>query len=145
IVCIERHKLDNYAGNYSAFERQRAERLAQQQVTFEKQQERIAHIEDFIRRFRAKASKARQAQGRIKALERMEKIAPAHIDSPFSFEFSCAEKVSTPLVHITRGAIGYGGKVVLDKVELSISPETRIGLLGPNGAGKSSLIKTLAG
>lgn len=145
IVCIERTKLDNYAGNYSAFERQRAERLAQQQVTFEKQQERIAHIEDFIRRFRAQASKARQAQGRIKALERMEKIAPAHIDSPFSFAFTCADKVSTPLVHITRADIGYGGQAVLEKVELSISPETRIGLLGPNGAGKSSLIKTLAG
>jgi ATP-binding cassette subfamily F protein 3 len=145
IVCIERNKLDMYSGNYSAFERQRAERLAQQQVTFEKQQQRIAHIEDFIRRFRAKASKARQAQGRIKALERMEKIAPAHIDSPFSFTFTCADKVSTPLVHITQGVIGYGSKVILDQVELSITPDTRIGLLGPNGAGKSSLIKTLAG
>lgn len=145
VVNIERQKLDNYAGNYSAFERQRAEKLAQQQVSFEKQQERIAHIEDFIRRFRAKASKARQAQGRIKALERMEKIAPAHIDSPFSFEFTCADKVSTPLVHITRAEIGYGEKTILKKVELTIVPETRIGLLGPNGAGKSSLIKTLAG
>jgi len=144
-VCIERNKLDNYAGNYSAFERQRAEKLAQQQVSFEKQQERIAHIEDFIRRFRAKASKARQAQSRIKELERMEKIAPAHIDSPFTFKFSCADKMSTPLIHIARGEIGYGDKTVLQKVELSIVPETRIGLLGPNGAGKSSLIKTLAG
>ena len=144
-VCIERNKLDNYAGNYSAFERQRAEKLAQQQVSFEKQQERIAHIEDFIRRFRAKASKARQAQSRIKELERMEKIAPAHIDSPFSFEFTCADKMSTPLVHIARGEIGYGDKTILHNVELSIMPETRIGLLGPNGAGKSSLIKTLAG
>lgn len=144
-VCIERNKLDNYAGNYSAFERQRAERLAQQQASFEKQQERVAHIEDFIRRFRAKASKARQAQSRIKELERMEKIAPAHIDSPFSFKFTCADKVSTPLVHIARGQIGYGDKVILKKVELGIVPETRIGLLGPNGAGKSSLIKTLAG
>ena len=144
-VCIERNKLDNYAGNYSAFERQRAEKLAQQQVSFEKQQERIAHIEDFIRRFRAKASKARQAQSRIKELERMEKIAPAHIDSPFSFEFTCADKMSTPLVHIARGEIGYGDKTILHNVELSIVPETRIGLLGPNGAGKSSLIKTLAG
>lgn len=145
IVCIERQKLDLYSGNYSAFERQRAERLAQQQSTFEKQQQRIAHIEDFIRRFRAKASKARQAQGRIKALERMEKIAPAHIDSPFSFTFTCADKVSTPLIHITQGVIGYNDNIILDKVELSITPETRIGLLGPNGAGKSSLIKTLAG
>jgi ATP-binding cassette subfamily F protein 3 len=145
IVAIEQRKLDNYAGNYSAFERQRAEKLAQQQVAFDKQQERIAHVEDFIRRFRAKASKARQAQSRIKELERMEKIAPAHVDSPFSFTFTCADKVSTPLVHITRASIGYGDKTILDKVELSISPETRIGLLGPNGAGKSSLIKTLAG
>ncbi|ACE86266.1 ATP-binding cassette domain-containing protein [Cellvibrio japonicus] len=145
IVCIERQKLDAYAGNYSAFERQRAEKLAQQQVNFEKQQERIAHIEDFIRRFRAKASKARQAQSRIKELERMEKIAPAHVDSPFSFTFDCADKMSIPLVHIARGEIGYGDTTVLHRVELSIIPETRIGLLGPNGAGKSSLIKTLAG
>ena len=145
IVSIERQKLDAYAGNYSAFERQRAEKLAQQQVSFEKQQERIAHIEDFIRRFRAKASKARQAQSRIKELERMEKIAPAHVDSPFSFRFDCADKMSVPLVHIARGTIGYGDKTILRNVELSIIPETRIGLLGPNGAGKSSLIKTLAG
>jgi len=145
IVCIENKKLDSYTGNYSAFERQRAERLAQQQVSYERQQEQIAHIESFIRRFRAKASKARQAQGRIKALERMEKIVPAHVDSPFSFEFACAEKVSVPLVHISRAEIGYPGRTVLRGVELSIVPETRIGLLGPNGAGKSSLIKTLAG
>lgn len=145
IVCIENQKLDAYAGNYSAFERQRAEKLAQQQLSFEKQQERIAHIEDFIRRFRAKATKARQAQSRIKELERMEKIAPAHVDSPFSFTFSCADKMSTPLVHIAQGKIGYGDKIILSQVELSIVPETRIGLLGPNGAGKSSLIKTLAG
>ena len=145
IVCIERQKLDAYAGNYSAFERQRAEKLAQQQLSFEKQQERIAHIEDFIRRFRAKATKARQAQSRIKELERMEKIAPAHVDSPFSFTFACADKMSVPLVHIARGKIGYGDSTILANVELSIVPETRIGLLGPNGAGKSSLIKTLAG
>lgn len=145
IVCIENQKLDAYSGNYSAFERQRAEKLAQQQLSFEKQQERVAHIEDFIRRFRAKASKARQAQSRIKELERMEKIAPAHVDSPFSFTFDCADKMSTPLVHIARAEIGYGDKTILGKVELSIVPETRIGLLGPNGAGKSSLIKTLAG
>ena len=145
IVCIEHQKLDNYAGNYSAFERQRAEKLAQQQQSFEKQQERIAHIESYIRRFRAQATKARQAQSRIKELERMEKIAPAHVDSPFSFTFACADKMSTPLVHITQGEIGYGDKTILRKVELSIVPETRVGLLGPNGAGKSSLIKTLAG
>jgi ATP-binding cassette, subfamily F, member 3 len=161
IVNIEKQKLDNYSGNYSAFERQRAEKLAQQQSTFEKQQERIAHVESYIRRFRASATKARQAQSRIKELERMEKIAPAHIDSPFSFTFKCSDKMSVPLVHIARANIGYrskdnnekdsnekestGEKCILQKVELSIRAETRIGLLGPNGAGKSSLVKTLAG
>ncbi len=151
IVNIERQKLDNYSGNYSAFERQRAEKLAQQQSTFEKQQERIAHVESYIRRFRASATKARQAQSRIKELERMEKIAPAHIDSPFSFTFKCSDKMSVPLVHIARADIGYRDensgeeKSILQKVELSIRAETRIGLLGPNGAGKSSLVKTLAG
>lgn len=145
IVCIEKQKLDNYSGNYSAFERQRAEKLAQQQASYEKQQERIAHVESYIRRFRAQATKARQAQSRIKELERMEKIAPAHIDSPFTFTFKCHDKMSVPLVHIARGTIGYGSKVILQNVELSIRAETRIGLLGPNGAGKSSLVKTLAG
>jgi len=145
IACLEQQKLDSYSGNYSAFERQRAEKLAQQQLSFDKQQERIAHIEDFIRRFRAKATKARQAQSRIKELERMEKIAPAHVDSPFSFTFTCAEKMSTPLVHIARANIGYDNKIILQNVELSVVAETRIALLGPNGAGKSSLIKTIAG
>ena len=145
IVNIEKQKLDLYSGNYSAFERQRAEKLAQQQASFEKQQERIAHVENYIRRFRAQATKARQAQSRIKELERMEKIAPAHIDSPFTFTFKCNDKMSVPLVHIARADIGYGSKIILNKVELAIRAETRIGLLGPNGAGKSSLVKTLAG
>lgn len=145
IVSIEQKKLENYSGNYSAYERQRAEKLAQQQASYEKQQARIAHVENYIRRFRAQATKARQAQSRIKELERMEKIAPAHIDSPFTFTFKCHDKMSVPLVHIARGEIGYPGKSVLKNVELAIRAETRIGLLGPNGAGKSSLVKTLAG
>ncbi len=145
IVSIEQQKLENYSGNYSAYERQRAEKLAQQQASYEKQQARIAHVENYIRRFRAQATKARQAQSRIKELERMEKIAPAHIDSPFTFTFKCHDKMSVPLVHIARGEIGYAGKSVLKNVELAIRAETRIGLLGPNGAGKSSLVKTLAG
>ena len=145
IVSIEQQKLENYSGNYSAYERQRAEKLAQQQASYEKQQARIAHVENYIRRFRAQATKARQAQSRIKELERMEKIAPAHIDSPFTFTFKCHDKMSVPLVHIARGEIGYPGKSVLKNVELAIRAETRIGLLGPNGAGKSSLVKTLAG
>ncbi len=150
IVNIERQKLDNYSGNYSSFERQRAEKLAQQQATFEKQQERIAHVESYIRRFRASATKARQAQSRIKELERMEKISAAHVDSPFSFTFTCSDKMSVPLVHISGADIGYQTennevKKILSKVELAIRAETRIGLLGPNGAGKSSLVKTLSG
>ncbi len=150
IVNIERQKLDNYSGNYSSFERQRAEKLAQQQATFEKQQERIAHVESYIRRFRASATKARQAQSRIKELERMEKISAAHVDSPFSFTFTCSDKMSVPLVHISGADIGYQtdnneAKKILSKVELAIRAETRIGLLGPNGAGKSSLVKTLSG
>jgi ATP-binding cassette, subfamily F, member 3 len=150
IVNIETQKLDLYSGNYSSFERQRAEKLAQQQATFEKQQERIAHVESYIRRFRASATKARQAQSRIKELERMEKISAAHVDSPFSFTFTCSDKMSVPLVHISAADIGYQTennevKKILSKVELAIRAETRIGLLGPNGAGKSSLVKTLSG
>ncbi|HEY7884477.1 MAG TPA: ATP-binding cassette domain-containing protein, partial [Cellvibrionaceae bacterium] len=102
-------------------------------------------IENFIRRFRAKATKAKQAQSRIKQLERMEKIAPAHVDSPFSFKFTASEKVSDPLIVLSQMSIGYAGQAVLDKVNINIAPNTRIGLLGPNGAGKSSLLKTLAG
>jgi len=150
IVNIEKQKLDLYSGNYSAFERQRAEKLAQQQASYEKQQERIAHVENYIRRFRAQATKARQAQSRIKELERMEKISAAHVDSPFTFTFKCSEKMSVPLVHISRADIGYKisdseTRKILEKVEMAIRAETRIGLLGPNGAGKSSLVKTLAG
>lgn len=150
IVNIEKQKLDLYSGNYSSFERQRAEKLAQQQATYEKQQERIAHVESYIRRFRASATKARQAQSRIKELERMEKISAAHVDSPFTFTFKCNEKMSVPLVHISGADIGYQTennevKKILSKVELAIRAETRIGLLGPNGAGKSSLVKTLSG
>lgn len=145
IVSFEQHKLVLYNGNYSAFERTRAERLAQQQIQFEKQQVERAHMEDFVRRFRAKASKAKQAQSRIKALDRMAQIAPAHVDSPFHFTLPSAEKTSNPLIDLREADIGYADKVVMSKVQLGIQPGRRIGLLGPNGAGKSSLIKTLAG
>ena len=144
VVHLEQRKLTLYRGGYSAFERARAERLAQQQQAFEKQQAQREHMEDFIRRFKAKASKARQAQSRIKALERLEELAPAHIDSPFDFAFREADKVSSPLLDLAEGRLGYGDKVVLDKVKLQLVPGARIGLLGPNGAGKSTLIKTLA-
>ncbi|MBC8649770.1 ATP-binding cassette domain-containing protein [Pseudomonas sp. MTM4] len=144
VVHVEQRKLMLYRGGYSAFERARAERLAQQQQAFEKQQAQREHMEDFIRRFKAKASKARQAQSRIKALEKLEELAPAHIDSPFDFAFREADKVSSPLLDLAEGRLGYGDKLVLDKVKLQLVPGARIGLLGPNGAGKSTLIKTLA-
>ena len=145
VVHFYQCKLELYTGNYSAFEGQRSERLAQQQAGFERQQARIAEIQRFIDRFKAKATKARQAQSRVKSLERMEKIAPAHIDSPFSFEFPVAEKVSNPLLSIRNGAAGYGDTRILDGINLSLLPGSRIGLLGPNGAGKSTLMDAVRG
>lgn len=145
IVHLHERKLTLYRGNYSAFERQRAERMAQQQATFEKQQREIAHLNRFIDRFRAKASKARAAQSRIKALERMERIAPAHVDSPFQFEFPEPPKASNPIVTLDQVALGYGEQHILQNINASIRPGMRVGLLGPNGAGKSTLVRCLAG
>ncbi|PVZ10407.1 MULTISPECIES: ATP-binding cassette domain-containing protein [unclassified Pseudomonas] len=144
VAHVEQAKLTLYRGGYTAFERTRAERLAQQQQAFEKQQARRAHMEKYIARFRAQATKARQAQSRIKALERMEEISAAHVDSPFEFGFREALKISSPLLDLSEGRLGYGDKAVLEKVKLQLVPGARIGLLGPNGAGKSTLIKTLA-
>lgn len=143
IVHFHQQALTLYPGNYSAYERIRAEKLAQQQSQYEKQQTRIAEIEKFVSRFRAKATKAKQAQSRLKELQRMETIAPAHVDSPFSFEFPCHDKMSEPLLAIDNANLGYGDNVILPDVKLSIVPGHRIGLLGPNGAGKSTLLKTL--
>ncbi|MEQ9562873.1 MAG: ATP-binding cassette domain-containing protein, partial [Woeseiaceae bacterium] len=145
ILNIENQHATLYSGNYSAFERIRAERLAHQQSQYEKQQREVQHIRSFIDRFRAKASKARQAQSRIKALERMEFIAPAHVDSPFHFSLLEPEKLPTPLIRVDQASVGYGKTTVLSGLRLSLSPGDRIGLLGPNGAGKSTLIKMLAG
>ncbi len=145
IVSIEQQQLKSYRGNYSAYESQRAQRLAQQQAGYEKQQRRVAEIQQFVNRFRAKATKAKQAQSRLKELERMELIAPAHIDSPFKFVFGEAEKNSTPLVQLAEADLGYNGDVVLQQVEIGLQPGSRIGLLGPNGAGKSTLVKSLVG
>ncbi len=144
IVHIEHKRLNAYKGNYSAFERQRAERLAQQQANYEKQQVRKAEINDFVRRFRAKATKAKQAQSRLKELARMEDIAPAHIDSPFDFSFPEPGKFSDPLLNLSHAHLGYGQTTIVNEVNLSIHPGSRIGLLGANGAGKSTMIKSLA-
>jgi len=144
IVHIEQQQLQSYTGNYSAFEQQRAERLAQQTAEFQKQQERIAEIENFVRRFRAKATKARQAQSRLKELERMEKIAPAHVDSPFSFKFPTPERIPQTMLTLDDMTIGYDGKPIVEHINLGILGSSRIGLLGHNGAGKSSLLKSIA-
>ena len=145
IVNIEQEHLDLYSGNYSAFEITRAERMANQQAAHEKQQREITHMQQFVDRFRAKATKARQAQSRLKALEKMTLIAPAHVDSPFRFSFPQPEKKPSPLVVIEEGATGYDQVRVVEAINLTITSGDRIGLLGPNGAGKSTLIKLLAG
>ncbi|HEX2493321.1 MAG TPA: ATP-binding cassette domain-containing protein, partial [Steroidobacter sp.] len=145
IVHIEGGAARIYTGNYSAFEEQRAVQLAQQQVMYERQQREIRHIMSFVERFRAKASKARQAQSRLKALERMERIAPAHVDSPFEFAFLQPLKLPRPLLTVEKQSVGYGERVVLESISMTISPGNRIALLGRNGAGKSTLMKLLAG
>jgi ATP-binding cassette, subfamily F, member 3 len=144
IVNIEQQQATVYSGNYSDFETARAAQLAQQSVLFAKQQREVAHMEAFVNRFRASATKARQAQSRIKALERMQRIAPAHVDSPFEFSFAEPLKLPRPLLAIEEQSAGYGDRVLLAKVSLTIYPGDRISLLGRNGAGKSTLIKLLA-
>ena len=144
IVHIENSTLNYYRGNYSAFEVQRTEQMAQQQSAYEKQQREIAHIQSFITRFKAKASKARQAQSRVKALEKLETIAAAHIDSPFNFSFRSPEKLPNPLLKLSKATLGYDSNPILSKVNLTLEPGSRLGILGPNGAGKSTLIKSLA-
>lgn len=145
IAHIEQERMTLYTGNYSAFEKIRAERLANQQSAFEKQQREVAHIRSYVDRFRAQATKARQAQSRLKALERMELIAPAHVDSPFHFSFKKPDKTPNPLLKLLESSAGYAEKQILNRVNMNLSPGDRIGLLGPNGAGKSTLIKLLAG
>jgi ATP-binding cassette subfamily F protein 3 len=145
VAHLERSTLALYTGNYSAFEVQRAARLAVQQAMYEKQQREIAHMTAFVERFRAKASKARQAQSRLKALDRLEHIAAAHVDAPFDFEFPAPLRAPDPLLTLEDARLGYGERTVVAPVQLSLRPGARIGLLGPNGAGKSTLVKALAG
>ena len=149
IAHIEHAKLTLYTGNYSAFEKIRSERLAQQQSAYEKQQRERAHMQAYVDRFRAQATKAKQAQSRLKALGRMEEISAAQIDSPFHFKFFEPEKLPERLLNVTDTAIGYGEgdlqTTIVDKLKMQLMPGQRIGLIGPNGAGKSTLIKFLAG
>jgi len=145
VAHVEQQRLTLYSGGYSEFERQRAERLAQQQALFDRQQRERAHLQKFVDRFRAKATKARQAQSRIKALERMELVSAAHVDTPFSFGFRPAPAAPDPLISVEDGVVGYEDKRVLGDLALTLRPGERIGLLGRNGAGKSTLIKLLAG
>ena len=145
IVHIEHQQATLYAGNYSDFELLRAEKLALQQAAFEKQQREVAHIKSYVDRFRAQATKARQAQSRLKALARMELIAPAHVDSPFHFSFRAPHKLPAQLLRLEQVSAGYGARQIIGSTDLVLTPGERIGLLGPNGAGKSTLIKLMAG
>ena len=145
IVNIEQGKVDVYRGNYSDFEEARTARLAQNQALYERQQREVEHIESFINRFKAQASKARQAQSRIKALERMQRIAPAHVDTEFTFSFLEPHKLPRPLLTIDDQSTGYGDVALVEKINFTIAPGARIALLGHNGAGKSTVIKLLAG
>ncbi len=145
-IChIEGQRLRLYAGNYSAFEAQRAAQLSQQQSTYLKQQREIAHLQSFVDRFKAQATKARQAQSRIKALARMEKIAAAHVDTQFEFAFRKPAVQSDPMLNLDGVDAGYGDVVVLRDIRMTLRPGTRLGLLGRNGAGKSTMMKLLAG
>ena len=144
IAHIEQQNLTLYRGGYSDFERQRAEKLALQQAMFEKQQRKVSHLQSYIDRFRVQATKARQAQSRIKALERMEMISAAHVDSQFNFEFRLPLAAPDPLLVLDEMAVGYQGVPLIKDIVLAIRPGERIGLLGRNGAGKTTLIKLLA-
>ncbi|HXF15646.1 MAG TPA: ATP-binding cassette domain-containing protein [Burkholderiales bacterium] len=145
-IChIETQRIRLYAGNYSAFETQRAAQLSQQQATYLKQQREIAHLQSFVDRFKAKATKARQAQSRIKALARMEKIAAAHVDTPFEFAFRKPAVQSDPMLRLDGVSAGYGDVAVLRDIQMTLRPGARLGLLGRNGAGKSTMMKLLAG
>ena len=144
IIHVEDQKLNEYTGDYTSFEKQRAEKLSQQQSMYEKQQREVAHMQSYIDRFRYKASKAKQAQSRIKAMERMELISAANADSQFSFSFLEPDALPLPLLTMEDVCAGYGDTLILDNIKLNLVPGSRIGLLGRNGAGKSTLIKLLS-
>lgn len=144
-VELSDQKLTLYGGNYDFYQAERARRLAQQQAAYLKQQAQIKHLQSFIDRFKAKATKAVQAQSRMKALDKLERIAPAHFDSGFSFKFDSPAHLPNPLLQLDKADLGYGGEPVLHGIDLSLESGARYGLLGVNGSGKSTFIKTLAG
>ena len=144
-VELSDQKLTLYGGNYDFYQAERARRLAQQQAAYLKQQAQIKHLQSFIDRFKAKATKAVQAQSRMKALDKLERIAPAHFDSGFSFEFDSPTHLPNPLLQLDKADLGYGVEPVLHGIDLSLESGARYGLLGVNGSGKSTFIKTLAG
>ncbi len=144
IINIEHNELTQYTGNYDSFEQIRAEKLAQQQSQFEAQQRQISHMNKYIERFRYQATKAKQAQSRIKALERMELIGAAQLDSPFNFNFKIEGFIPQQLVKIEKASAGYGNLTILDNISTMVEKGDKIGLLGFNGAGKSTLIKLIA-
>jgi ATP-binding cassette subfamily F protein 3 len=145
VLHIENRAIRGYSGNYSQFEQKRTEELALQQSLHSRQVRRVAEITAFVNRFRASATKSRQAQSRLKMLERMELIVPAHVDSPFEFDFAAPLKTPRPLLTVDNAACGHAGRSVVTAINVAISPLDRIALLGPNGAGKSTLTKMLAG
>ena len=145
VLHISRQQVFIYNGNFSAYENYRAQQLALQQAGYEKQQKHIQHVQSFITRFKAKATKAKQAQSRIKALDKLELIGPAHIDSPFTFNFKAPENNPHTLLRVDEASISYGQQTILNKINLTIFSGDRIGFLGANGAGKSTLVKLLSG
>ena len=145
IAHLENGQATMYAGNYSAFERQRAEALARQAAIHQKQQQRVAQVRRFVDRFRAKASKARQVQSRLRALERLEAVAAVHAESPYRFAFTNPKKISNPTLSVDAASLGYGPHAVLTGLTLRVYPNDRIGVLGANGAGKTTLLRALAG
>ena len=145
IAHLSNQKIKLYVGNYSGFEKQRAEELLIQQATFEKQQKQVAHLQSFVDRFRAKAGKSRQAQSRMKAIERMDLVCAVQTESAFQFTFKAPKSCPMPLLTLQEASIAYGDRTILNHLDLSLTPKDRIAILGPNGAGKSSLIKLLAG
>jgi ATP-binding cassette subfamily F protein 3 len=145
VLHIENRSIRAYSGNYSQFEQKRAEELALLSVLHARQVKRIAEITTFVNRFRASATKSRQAQSRLKMLQRMERIVPAHVDSPFEFQFGKPTKTPRPLITVEDAACGYAGVQIVGGIDVSLGPMDRVALLGPNGAGKSTLTKLLAG